>query len=326
MMKSRYLAVAVVLAVVAIQPFHTPTPVVADTAAPLAVLMSCQGDVSVVKSDGHTVKGAFGMPLEAGDEVRTGKGAEADILFQNGNYISIGASSNMKVRGSKAAREKAEPSKPMGDNGFEVAQNFLKLKSSEGTSSIAGLRSGERGEELRAVSPRQTKVAGGHPVFTWNSGDPSTELELTLYDEDGVHWKHTVKGESKVAYPADAPGLVEGTTYSWTLETTDPLKIPPLRSKAAFFELIPVEERASLESSLDRIEKDGSLSPVSRHIMRASVFFNHGLLSSAVAETESAVELAPEDVSLQSILARLYNEVGRTAEAAEIYNRILDGE
>jgi hypothetical protein len=324
MTKPRFLAAAALLAVVAVQPFHAPDPVVADTSAPLAVLMSCQGDVTVIKKDGHSVKGSFGLPLEAGDEVRTGKGGGADILFENGNYISIGASSNMMVRGSKPFRDAAEPSSPMGENGFEVAQNFLKLKSSEGTSSIAGLRSGERGEELRAVSPRQTKVADQHPTFIWECGDPNSELELTLYNENGVHWKHTVKGASELAYPGDAPGLIEGTTYSWTLETTDPLKIPPLRSKAAFFELIPDDDRARLEAGLDRIEKDGSLSPVSRHVMRASVFFNSGLLAGAVAETEKAVALSPDDVSLQSILARLYIEVGRTAEATAIYDRILD--
>jgi Flp pilus assembly protein TadD len=58
--------------------------------------------------------------------------------------------------------------------------------------------------------------------------------------------------------------------------------------------------------------------------MRASVFFNDDLLADAVIETEKAVDLVPDDTALQSILARLYNEVGRTDEAMAIYDQILD--
>jgi Tfp pilus assembly protein PilF len=54
------------------------------------------------------------------------------------------------------------------------------------------------------------------------------------------------------------------------------------------------------------------------------VYFNHGLLADAVAETEAALEADPDDVSLQSILARLYSQVGRTAEAAALYDKILE--
>jgi tetratricopeptide (TPR) repeat protein len=322
-MRLRLLIPAFVLFAVAIQPVSRPGYASADATPPLAVLMSCQGDVTVVREDGTSVKGAFGLPLAAGDEVHTGKNAEADILFENGNYISIGENSNMTVRGSKIQREKTAPTKPMGDKGFEVAQNFLKLQSSEASSSIAPLRSGERGEELRAVSPQQTRVADDRPTFVWTSANPDEELLLTLYNDEGVWWKTTVEGDDELVYPDDAPVLTAGTTYSWTLETTDPLRFPPLRSKAAYFELIPEEERAALEADLDRIDRDGSLSPVSRRIMRASLYFDHKLLDDAVAETERAVEMAPEDPALLSILARLYSEIGRTDEAMVIYDGIL---
>ncbi len=322
-MRLRYLFTALVLVAAMIQPVSGPGNVAAEAPPPLAVLMACQGEVTVARADGSTVRGTFGMPLAAGDEVRTGKDGGTDILFENGNYISIGASSSMTVRGSKAQNGKIEPTKPMGDNGFEVAQSYLKLKSAEGTSSIAGLR-GDRGEELRAVSPRQTRILDDRPRFMWESDDASAELRLTLYNDTGVLWKSEIDGATELEYPADAPVLVTGITYSWTVETTDPLKFPPLRSKAAFFELISDEERTSLAAALNRIDNDGSLSPISRHVMRASVFFNDNLLADAVFETEKAVDLVPDDTALKSILARLYNEVGRTDEAMAIYDQILD--
>ena len=323
-MRIRYLIVGLILGTVMIQPVTSPITAVAegDEAPPLAVLMSCSGPVTVIKTDGSSVKGTFGEPLEAGDEVRTGQNAAADILFDNGNYISVGANSTMTVRGSKTNGNGQD--KPMGDNGFQVAQNFLQLKSAKGTSTISGTRGLEADEPLRAVSPRKTRVIDGHPTFVWEVREPQEELEITVYSEGAIQWKRTVSGVTELKYPEDAPALAAGPSYAWKLETTDPLRYPPLSTQAAFFEIIPDEERGDLETTLKRIDHDGSLSDVSRHIMRASVYFNHRLLADAVAETERAVKEAPDDASLQAILARLYSQVGRMDEAAKIYDQILE--
>jgi hypothetical protein len=323
-MKTRQLTIAAALMALVVSPGSFPQTAVADSSAPLAVLMSCQGNVTVLKKDGSTQKASFGLPLEDGDEVKTGKGAEAEILFENGNYISVGAGSSMKMRGSKFRTEPAEPTNSVGEEGFEIAQNYLKLKTAQGTSSIAGLRSSDRGEELRALSPRETMVADGNPVFTWDAGYDSDELQLTVYSEGGVLWKNTVKGTTTLKYPADAPALTAGKTYSWTLETTDPLKFPPLRSSAAFFGMIAPENYADITASLTRIDGDSRLSETSRHVMRASVLFNADLVADAIVETEKAVELSPEDATLKSILAHLYRETGRVHEAADLYNEILE--
>jgi tetratricopeptide (TPR) repeat protein len=314
----------VLLAALAVHPGYLPRPAEADTATPLAVLMSCRGDVSVAKKDGTVHKAAFGMPLEAGDEVRTGKGAEAEILFEDGNYISVGAGSNMKMRGSRNRTEPAEPTSPLGEESFELAQNYIKLKTAQGTSSIAGLRSSDRGEELRTLSPRQTLVADANPVFTWETESESDELRLTVYSDSGVLWENTVKDRTDLKYPAEAPELKAGTTYSWTVETTDPLKFPPLRSGAAYFGMISPAKHAEVNESLAAIDKDKRLSEASRHVMRASVYFNAELLADAIAETEKAVALSPGDATLRSILAHLYQETGRVDEAVELYNEILD--
>jgi hypothetical protein len=324
-MRVRYLVLGMIVGAVMIQPVTSAIDAVAEAEdpAPLAVLMSCSGEVTVVKTDGTSAKGSFGQQLAAGDEVRTGKDAGADIFFENGNYVSVGANSSMKVRGSKA--QKTEPVKPLGDNGFEVTQNFLKLKTAQGTSSISGLRGADdRSDKLRVVSPRETRVMDGRPTFVWAAGEPAEELQLTVYSEGAVHWKHTVHGVNELTYPDDAPAMASGPSYAWKLETTDPLRYPPLSSQAAFFEIMPEDERSDLETTLKRIADDGALPPVSRHVMRASVYFNHGLLADAVAETEAALEADPDDVSLQSILARLYSQVGRTAEAAALYDKILE--
>jgi len=296
---------------------------VASTAPPAAILLGCQGDVFVVKSGGQEVKASFGMALEPGDEVRTGNDAKAEIHFDNGQWVQIGPNSSTQVHGSKAQAASSEGS--MGEKSFEVVQNFLKLKDSEGTSSLARLRSGDKASELRAESPMQTRLMDTSPTFRWTASDPTQELRLTLYNDDGVLWQQDVEaGALSLQYPGEAPKLSPDVTYSWVLETTDPLVFPPLRSEAAFFEVVSPEQRSDIETSLGEITADKT-SKISYHLVRASLFYSYNLMEDAIAETRMAVEMEPDNSDLHAILARLYSETGRTEDAVKEYDRLLEG-
>ncbi len=300
-----------------------PVLAAASSDTPAAVLLGCQGKVTVSKKGGSTVPGTFGMPLDAGDEVRTGQDSQAEIHFDNGQWIQIGANSSTQVHGAKPTASAAAAS--AGEKSFEVVQNFLKLKDSEGTSSLARLRSGEQLSALRAASPVQTKIRGGVPTFRWSATDPSADLRLTVYSDKGVHWKQDVpKGSSSLTYPGDAPAFEPGVTYSWVLETTDPLVFPPLRSEAAFFEVLSAEDNQALEESLSELDHGAKPSDSTYHLFCASLYFNHGLMEDAIAETSKALDVDPQNSELHAILARLYAETGRTQDALKEYDRLLE--
>ena len=278
----------------------------AQNDSPTAVLTSCRGPVTIVKGNGP-IAATFGATLSEGDEVKTGADAEAEIMFASGNWVSVGANSSMKIKGQPGATKAKEQN-------FEVVQNFLKLKSTEGTSSISGLRSGEKSNDLVAVSPCQTKVQNASPTFAWNAEDPTLELNVVVYNETGVQWQSEVSGVTSVAYPADAPTLVPGVSYSWTLETADPMVSPPLRTSASFFEIIAKDDEASLQKELAAIDAKKP-SATSYHLMRASLFFDRGLIADAITETQAAVATDPTNASLHAILGKLYATAGRTTEA-----------
>ena len=317
----RQQAFLILIVVVAAAVTFTPAAPASET--PAAVLLGCRGSVVVVRGGGDTVKGTFGMALVSGDEVRTGKDSQAEVHFDNGQWVQIGPNSSTQIHGAKGALSATGSS--MGEKSFEVVQNFLKLKDSEGTSSLARLRSGEKHAALRAESPMQTKVRDRLPTFRWSVSDPSTELRLTLYSDKGIFWKHDVpKGTTSLAYPSDAPALEPGVTYSWVLETTDPLVFPPLRSEAAFFEVLSAEEKQGLDVSLAKMEEGAKPSESTYHVVCASLYFNHGLMEDAIAETTKALDVDPENSDLHAILARLYAETGRTQDALKEYNRLLE--
>jgi predicted Zn-dependent protease len=109
-------------------------------------------------------------------------------------------------------------------------------------------------------------------------------------------------------------------SYSWTLETTDPLVSPPLRTSAAFFELIAPADAKTLDTDLSQLDANKP-GPVTYHLMRASMYFDRGLVDDAIKETETALAADPGNASLHAILGRLYAETGRTKDAVNELNK-----
>jgi|GEM_PF-1342673 len=280
------------------------------TPTPTAVLMACHGVVTVQRADGSPVEGRFGLSLHPGDRVRTGRNGHAEIALEDGTWLEVGPGSGMGIK----TRSEAKPPTPTAPtDGFEVVQKFIRLRDSEGGSVITGLRGG--GAALRAISPVQTRVRPDAIRFAWKTAHPGDELQLTLYDENGIAWSKSVTGTTSVDYPASAPALRAGVGYSWTVETTDPLVIPPRRSKAAYFEVLPGKEADTLREALATIDSNRPNGRSTYHVMRASVFFDHGLLSDAIDETNRALAGDPNNADLHVILARLYAKSGRSEDA-----------
>jgi hypothetical protein len=309
----------VILAALAVLAVSVPDAVRGE--APAALLLSCTGDVSIHRSDGRIVKGSYGLQLNAGDEVRTGTGAAAEVHFENGTWIELGPGGSLEIKAA-ASRKPAERTPNTGS--FESVSNFLKLRDAKGVSTLAALRSGGKRPEIRPESPCQTRVRGDHPVFTWSATDSTAELRLKLYDDRGIRWQRDVQGAHTIQYPADGVPLVPGTAYSWTLETTDPLKFPPLRTQAAFFEIMPVDEEKRLERSIGEIDRSSIPSESAYRIVLASIYFNHRLLEDAISQTVTALAADPDNRALHAILAQLYAETGRSDEAMSEYNRLIE--
>jgi hypothetical protein len=213
----------------------------------------------------------------------------------------------------------------VGEKSFDVVQNMLRLKDPSGTSSLASLRSSPQSPQIALRSPCNTSIRPGSLLFEWEAPDLDEPLRLTLYGDAGVVFTAPVKGSGSLAYPDDAPALQPGVTYSWTVETTDPLRIPPVRSVAAFFEILPAGEAASLDGELSAIDPSEIRNAATWHFLRASAFFGHGLNEDAIAELRAALDEDGGTREMRAILARLLAETGRNAEAMEEYGRIMEG-
>jgi hypothetical protein len=274
-----------------------------------------------VHREGSAIKATFGLQLNERDQIEAGEGASIEIAFDTGLVQLLEGPSKITVRPLKT-RQSRQAQLP--DQGIQVVQNFIKLRESEGASSVARLRSGSKAPEIRAESPVHTAVRNGRPTFRWLVTEPLTDLKLTLFDEEGIQWEADVTGKTSVCYPADGPELATGVSYSWSIETADPLQFPPLRSTTAYFEVLPSDQAKTLDASLGRLEGQKLASESSYHLVRASLFYSYGLLADAIDETRKAVSTDTNNTHLRSILAHLYAQVGLTHEAIREYDRLLE--
>lgn len=290
---------------------------------PEAILLSCAGEVTVARDGGGREPGSFGLPLYAGDEVLTAAGAEAEIHFENGTWLQVGPNGRLLIKGAAAGRR--EGAVPVGERSFDVVQNMLRLKDPSGTSSLASLRSAPSAPQIVLRSPCGTAIRPGFPLFSWDAPGLDEPLRLTVYGDDGVLHESAVSGSGILHYPDTGPALRPGIVYSWTVETTDPLRIPPVRSAAAFFEIIPPDDEARLDEELAAIDPAGIRNAATYRFLRASAFFGHGMNEEAIAEMRAALETDGATREMRAILARLLAETGRSAEAMEEYGRIAGG-
>ncbi len=300
--------------------FIMSPPVAAEK--PVAILLSCRGAADVSRSGGQSQPGSFGLPLYEGDEVQTGEDSEAEIHFENGTWIIIGSRSRMQVKAQPQAGRSARPEKE--SRSFESVQEFIKLKNYKGSSSMVGLRSGEKCRDLRPIAPCDTRIRTMRPLFQWSCSDSTKKLRVVLYNEEAVQWEQKVPAGTSLRYPEEAPPLAPGTVYSWAVETADPLVFPPIRSQAAFFEILSPEEERDLALALKSLEKEEIPSVLALHFVRASLFFDAGCVNEAIAETRTALEKDPDNATLHSILAHLYAEGGRPVEALGEYKHLLE--
>jgi hypothetical protein len=283
---------------------------------PAAVVMALEGDVAVVGEGGSLLDARFGADLRSGDEVRTGQDSWADVLFASGQSIHLGADSQITIQGGSRARDSAVGS----PNTYTSAKRFLQLRESRGTSAMTGLRSGAKRPDLSSITPRGV-ILGPRPAFEWRAPADAGELTLVLYGPDGEQWRTQVEAQTSVEYPEDAPTLIAGFEYSWTLESTDPLRFPPLRTPATYFEIVDDETAGRVSQAIVDLDRT-ALSPQTRRIVRASIYHEYQLLSLAIEEILQAQTETLDD--FRAILANLYVEAGRTDDALTVYDGLLE--
>ena len=163
---------------------------------------------------------------------------------------------------------------------------------------------------LALYAPRMGKSYTSTPTFFWSSDDPQAEYIFTLWPSaPGTQWsyKANVTG-SHFTYPAEAPPLKPGETYTFTVQPAIDMMGGPV---TASITILSAPERAAVESALAATTGPSSAQ------QQAQVFVDHRLWYDALAAYNSLIAANPAQPDLYLARAALYDQLPQTQRLAD---------
>jgi hypothetical protein len=162
------------------------------------------------------------------------------------------------------------------------------------------------------LSPRGGPVMPDTLAFEWQ-GDGGRRYAIRLATASGVVLERSGLSGGRFLYPADAPALVPGSTYTLELFSGS-ARVDEIR-----FDVADHERAADLARDLGEVEQ--ALGPdvpaSSRALLQAGVLASRGFLHDARRVVVAALAADAEQASLHALLGDLYARTGLPREAEE---------
>lgn len=155
------------------------------------------------------------------------------------------------------------------------------------------------------LSPAFTAIRSVRPVFSWQAVPGAQEYRVTLahlVDKTNrkVLWKGDAGTQTLVELPEDVV-LVPGQSYLWQVVAT--VQGQPQPSPMVWFTLLSHQDVESVEA----VEREAQDSPLAQ----ASIYETYGLYAEALPLVERLAGENPDSASLQAMLQKLLQELGR---------------
>lgn len=192
-------------------------------------------------------------------------------------------------------------------DGFDLAPR----PANGGGTQIGGAARG-LGTPTTLLAPNEGKSYTLLPLFQWsNSNSGIKAYNFQLLDAGGqVVYEARVNGTS-FTYPADAPALKPGSSYTWTAQPSTGLLGGP--AEPVKLDVLDGSDRTQIESDLATV----SGAAEQKGLAQAAIFVDHRLWYDAVQKYTELIDAHPEDNSLYQKRANIYAQLPQTTPAAE---------
>lgn len=187
------------------------------------------------------------------------------------------------------------------------------LTPKKGSDSNIEVGGATRGSLLAPVlyAPQHGRSYSTTPTFYWGQAGAMNKFRLTVYSSSGdvVH-ETTVEGKG-FRYPAAAPPLEPGKTYSWTVQV-EGMRMTEAAQPVELM-LLPREEREAMERRLSAVSGEA----LEERIHRAEIFVDARLWYDAIESYTAIIEQYPEERRLYARRGEIYDQIAATYELAE---------
>jgi len=277
-------------------------------ASVLAVISDVSGEVFLKKAKKtESLKAVFGMQLMKGDQVITQKKSKVELLFNDGNLISLGSNSSITISGKKTDEKVKNIGAVLAGSFSDLA---LRSDSKGEVGVLIDLRSTETDQTIILISPCNTMIKSNQPVLSWESTKPAEEYVVRVYNDNGLIWEKKTS-ETKIKITETATALHFGESYFWNVEGIDMIdSFRSLNQKFTIYSQDKILELESMEEQIKDFFRD-DLNSSSFHSVLGAFYAKKGMLEEAIKEFEIVKEANPESSLPHEILGKLYSDVGK---------------
>src|ERR1700731_4730648 len=191
------------------------------------------------------------------------------------------AAGGMAVGTARAQTPPANPPRPTRVHakveGFDLSSQTGKAPNQIGGASR------DIGGSPSLYAPALAKAFSTQPTFYWSAEDAAQKVEFQLVSDKGATILERSVTGNHFTYPADAPALVAGATYRWTVTPENGMMGGP-----------PAPEDFVIVGVTERVSVAGELAAAGDAAARAKVLFDHRIWYDALSSYTDAIATYPE--------------------------------
>jgi hypothetical protein len=158
------------------------------------------------------------------------------------------------------------------------------------------------------LAPHLGKLHGANPVFAWRHG--ARRFHFSLADGAGKELHAADVDGQSYTWPASAPALLDGATYTWTVKPLDPEGTPVSASVV----VLTKAERAPIDRALGAPK---SKDPYRLGLARAAAFTDARVWYDAISTYSDLITQFPNRMEAYERRATLYAQIPTLQDAAD---------
>lgn len=260
--------------------------------SPVGVILEVEGTVRVVSGDADPVDAAVGTRVSSEDRIVPESGGRALLVLRGGDRVEIGQAYTVPSPGTSSGD----------DDAFSRVNDVMGRVASMNRENLADRQGMIRpipGEPVPVEPRNELTVLSIRPTFTWHGVQGTTGYTVQIRRPGSAPVRFQSVDDTTFTYPADAPPLIPGEEYWWTVAPEGSGRA----TREQRFSVIGADAYARIAGEL-RSLADSGLDPAGDGAFMAAVLFRNAGLYYAAEGALSYLERSGAPMSADAYLMK----------------------
>lgn len=307
------------LPVICLSAYASSDSAMADSSKIIARVVELSGPEEIYLADQNPV--TIGTVLGIGDTLKLNAESYIVLILQDGSIA--------KYEGPVVVSPTVSPSPQHGGILAKLSsaiRNIFFTGNKKEEEAMLGVRDPNNAQVLPLRVPRLLYPPSGtnllvQPIrLTWQPVEGVILYAVSLYGSNKLLWQGETNTSSVDLPSADSP-IRPGNDYLWVVEARIGNEF--LRSEQAIFSVLDSEKASELSEHL--LEIDALMAnPKLRHILKAELYRDYGLMLNCYDEIRSVLRISPKDYTSLILQVQLLEEMEYYEDAIEVYKSLLN--